>query len=334
MRAHATLRLLLALTIGGCTSAAAPSASTPMPPSAGPSVPATAAPSVTPVATSIPSPTAAPDPTPEPEPTPGESRPASASLWAQHPPAPLLVGAAVRVTVDELNLRARPDTSAKITGSVMKGWLLAVTSMPPVEADGYIWYQGRLARTSAVPPILPTPILELGDPPGGYFAASKGATPYVTPIAARCPSVIDVINVLGMLPAERLECFTDDTIEVEGSYGCANCISHIFGDYEPSWLADPNNTDLLWADPMHGLALRLRFPPAGPERPDEGHLIRFRGHFGDAAAGTCSIEMDYWWDDDIENHVVPDVVARMLCRQEFVVDSYEVIGPDPRWAAL
>ncbi len=88
--------------------------------------------------------------------------------------------------------------------------------------------------------------------------------------------------------------------------------------------------DLIWIEPMEGEALRIKFPPTGSDAPAIGSIIRVRGHFRDDAATRCAISTIYPWVDDPEAvHDVPAVVARLLCRQEFVVDSYEVIGTDP-----
>jgi hypothetical protein len=41
--------------------------------------------------------------------------------------------------------------------------------------------------------------------------------------------------------------------------------------------------------------------------------------------------MDYPWDGGVDSHDVPAAVARLLCRQEFVVERYDVLGSDPRF---
>lgn len=331
MRTSSGLRLLVLVTVlAGCGGPATPSPS----PASTTTVAVSPAPA-TPQTTE--GPTAAPteepvEPTDQPE--PDGTEPASASLWAQDPPTPLLMNTAVRVIVDELNVRARPDTSARREGLVLKNWILAVSPQPPVEADGYTWYQGRFVASTGEPPALPTSMLAEGAPVSGYFAAFKGSIPYVARIESRCPSTLDLHSITAMLPAERLACFDDRSIEIEGTYGCpGTCISHIFGEYEPDWLLNPNASTYIWEGPAEGFPLLLRFPPSisNPGEGLTGHVLRVTGHFRDAAAPTCSMAMDYWWDDGIDSHTVPDVVARLLCRQEFVVGSYEDLGPDPNW---
>jgi hypothetical protein len=80
--------------------------------------------------------------------------------------------------------------------------------------------------------------------------------------------------------------------------------------------------------------IRLRFRPSGPTKPAQGSIIRVRGHFRDDAAANCSLATSYPWerfDDDPAIHDVAVTVARHLCRQEFVVDSYDVLGTDPNF---
>jgi len=318
---------LLAL-ITACAGPAAPVAS-PTPPTASPmpTFQATAA-TVQPTATaSVSSPVPTTEPTLEPERTP---EPIDGG-WAQNPPTPLLMNAAVRVRISELNVRELPSTSARRVGTLTPENILVVRSLP-FEADGYIWYSGVVVSATGELPPLPHHLLGVGDAISGWFAATKGSIAYVARVEPRCPAVVDLRNVAAMLPAERLDCFGDRPIELEGTFGCAGCSVEISGKYEPSWLTYPA-PDLLWEQPMEDPEpIRLRFRPSGPDLPAQGSIIRVRGHFGDDAALQCSLATFYPWDrfaDDPPLHEVAAVVARRLCRQEFVVDSYEVTGTDP-----
>jgi hypothetical protein len=290
-----------------------------------PTFQATAA-TVQPTATaSVSSPVPTTEPTLEPERTP---EPIDGG-WAQNPPTPLLMNATVRVLVPELNVRERPTTSARRVRTLTPEHILWVMSLP-FEADGYIWYSGVVVSATGELPPLPQPLFA-GDATAVWFAATKGSTAYVARVEPRCPAVVNLRNVAAMLPAERLACFDDRPIELGGTFGCAGCSVEISGRYEPSWLAYPR-PDLLWEGPMEGSTLRLRFRPSGPDLPAQGSIIRVRGHFGDDAALQCSLATFYPWDrfaDDPPLHEVAAVVARRLCRQEFVVDSYEVTGTDP-----
>jgi hypothetical protein len=323
VKSPAAIRIMaLVVVAAGCDASASPSA-TPIPPAtSGPSVLAET-PGATDDATPTPAPTAVLLPTAEPT-----ERPA-AREWAQDPPRPFLLDAAALVVVDELNVRERPSTSAEPLGTVVRGNVLVFRG-PPFEADGYVWYRGWVAWNAIGDvPALPVPILDVGDALSGWFATSRGDVAYVTPIEGRCPDIRELRNVLGMLGTERLQCFGDRSIELEGTFGCAGCTTHIFGEYRPDWLTNPNRTDFLWRDPMEGPALRLRFPPDGQGAPADGTILRVRGHFDDGAAGRCSLALAYPWSDGFTFHAVPDSVARQLCRQEFVVDGYDVLGTDP-----
>src|SRR5215211_6004965 len=103
----------LAAVVAACTSSALPSTSVESP-SATPTMRACQAPSpgsVPPTATT--------------SPTVLKTATTWTSQWAQDPPAPLLLGVAVRVTVDRLNIRWQaPSTSSEIIGAVERGQLL------------------------------------------------------------------------------------------------------------------------------------------------------------------------------------------------------------------
>ena len=316
----------LVVLVAGCAAPATPVASP---------TPATESPIPTDRATATTAPTAAPvataEPTTEPPLDPVETEEPSRGVWAQDPPAPLLVNAAVRVLVPELNVREQPSTSAPRVGRVTLDQVIAVRGLPPVEADGYIWYFGIVVSATGELPSLPAPLFGNGDALAGWFAATKGGASYVARLGPRCPTVVDLVNVAAMLPAERLACLDDGSIEVKGTFGCLGCLSHLFGDYRPSWLSNPNLVDFLWDVPMEGSGLKLRFPPGGPDQPAQGSIVRVRGHLRDDAAANCRVAMDYPWDGGVDSHDVPAAVARLLCRQEFVVERYDVLGSDPRF---
>jgi hypothetical protein len=148
----------------------------------------------------------------------------------------------------------------------------------------------------------------------------------------RCPDTVDFENVSAMLPAERVACFGDQTIEVKGTFFCAGCVDKLPGRYKPAWLA-ASAVNMMWRvgeDSPFGLGLRFR--PSESERPAGGAIIRVRGHFRDDVATECSMATFYPWYsmyDDPAIHAVGPTIARQLCRQEFVVESYEEIGTDP-----
>jgi hypothetical protein len=314
--------IVLSVALVACGGLASPSAS--VVPSAEPTADASQ-PNGTPQLTGPPA-TAEPslDPTQVPEPSRAAS---SNATWATNPPTPILMAAMVRVTVAELNLREYPFTSSRRTGTVARDTIIYTEPVPPVDSDGHIWYRGSIVSTDGDVPALPAPIPDtIGDDLFGWFAAGTRETDFVSRVEPRCPGVVNLKHVAAMTAFERLACF-DDTIEVEGTFRCfTTCLAHAFGDFEPEWLAARATLDFVFADSTDKFGLVLRFPPT-VERPDLGAQIRVRGHLRDAAAERCTMSGNHWWppDDDV-NHPYPDVVARYLCRQEFVVERYEVIG--------
>ena len=150
------------------------------------------------------------------------------------------------------------------------------------------------------------------------------------PVAPRCPDMVDIQNVGAMTGGERLACFGDASIELEGTIGCHGCTIHIFGEYKPSWLSNPNAVDDLLLDvPMDGTSLMLRFPPtvAGESRVGRSS--------GCGATSMTPARLDVRWPWPIRGRMrsLPPGLrrgCRLLCRQEFVVERYDLLGTDPR----
>lgn len=256
------------------------------------------------------------------------------------PPAAFQVlppGSAIEVRVADLNLRRQPTTSARRVETLERGDLLVVSPSDsvsagygPIEADGFTWYpvikvdvvdgDGELDSL----PTNPVPIgAELAS---GWIAVDDGEDRYVRQVAPRCPTTFDLANVSGMLPAERLACF-GAPIVLEGTFGCGGCGGAIAGEFEPNWLASPMNFDFLSDDVSVQLGpLALHFRPSGPARPEPGSIIRVTVHVDDARSARCSIREF----DDADTLVAVDAATAVyICREQLVVDSYEVLGTDP-----
>jgi hypothetical protein len=310
----------LAIAVAACSTAPSASFVAPMPspvtsPSTTPDVaPTASAPAVEPTLTPLPT-----------------DVPAT-SAWSQNPPEPLLIGAAVRVLATELNIRDEPSTSAKRVETFRARQLIIVDGLPPVDANGYTWYHGAGPYGDGKGNLLPLPDpADAGvDATSGWFAATKGAVPYVEPAASRCPTVVDLRNLGAMTPGERLDCFGGRTIEFEGTYGCPYCIPEIYGDYAPNWLASPNVVNLLSVvgTNLGGRGLSVRFPPTMDGRPETAAILRVRGHFDDPRSSDCSITLVPWNYTPMVAHPVPGSIARLWCRQMFVLESYEITGTD------
>ena len=299
---------------GGPAVTSAPGASAPAPSGSPIAVPA-------PQDTAAASPSALPTSTVVPSPTP--TNPPSYNVF---PELGWVNKFVMRVAVSDLNVRRSPSTSGVSEGKAPKGGLFMVYDWP-VQANGYTWYYGFTLLTSqpGVIPDLPTPI-ETGydEVLGGWMATGTEDTPFLVPLAPRCPGVRNLLNVAAMLDFERVTCLASDSIELEGSYGCGGCGGEWPGSFEPVWLASPLEFTRLSTSGDDGLSLALHFPPDGPGLPAEGTNIRVRGHFSDARSTTCRMtELGRSGALDVK---IDDDAAEQWCRARFVVESYQVIG--------
>jgi len=254
------------------------------------------------------------------------------------PISALAPGTAVEVLAVELNLRENPTTSATRVAVLKRGEVLVISPLDnldygwgPVRAKGYDWYPVvRVTTSDGKLPRLPDhPVLPLDAVPlSGWVAAGEGSKPYIRALAPRCPAVADLESVSGMLPAERVACFGSSPIVLEGTYGCFGCGAFAAGTFKPAWLATPIELEFMSLDPSVTFGpLALRFAPNGPDRPPLGSIIRVTVHIGDPRADNCSIV-----DEDGTGAVtVPAETARDFCRERLVVDSYEILGNDPRF---
>lgn len=263
---------------------------------------------------------------------PGPS--ASAAVGALHVIPP---GSAVAVAVAELNVREQPTTSSKRLVTLKRGDVLIVSPAQmfvgwgPITADGYSWYpviQPGLGATAWTLAPLPTYPIDRGDTAvvTGWVATAKGAASYVTAVAPRCPSTVNLVNVSAMLPAEHIACF-DEPFVLEGTYGCGGCGGATTGLYEPPWLASPMQYGFLSVDPAKQIGpLAVSFEPDKLPELAGGSIVRMTVHVNDPLSETCVMaELD-----DAEKMVpIPHDSAVYYCRERIVVDSYEVLGTDP-----
>jgi hypothetical protein len=247
-------------------------------------------------------------------------------------------GAAVEVTVAELNLRRQPSTGSRRVQTLERGTVLIV--MPadsisfgwgPVNADGYTWYPVVLANVASpdlkLDPLPATPLVYGGEPTAGWVASHRGPEPYLTAVPPRCPTTVDLTNVQAMLPAERLACF-NEPITLAGTFGCGGCGGSGPAEFKPAWLASPLVFDFLSVDVTQQFGpVALYFHPDGPERPAPGSIIRATVHLDDPRSTRCSITLG----PPSEPEMIDERTAILLCRERFVVDSYEVLGIDPNF---
>ena len=247
-------------------------------------------------------------------------------------------GSAIQVRDAELNLRRNPTTSARRVEILEPGALLVVSPSDsviagygPISADGYSWYPvikiDVFDGDGQLDPLPTNPIPIGAELVSGWIAADDGEDRYVRQLDPRCPTTVDLANVSGMLPAERLACFGAAPIVLEGTFGCGGCGGAIAGVFEPAWLASPMNFDFLSVDVTEQFGpLALRFRPSGPARPTAGSIIRVTVHVDDARSTRCSIREAGEGDALVP---VDAATAMLFCREQLVVDSFEVLGTDP-----
>jgi hypothetical protein len=285
---------------------------------------------------------AIPTEAPTPEPTEAaaateEPNPCRPEPWdGPFPIYPLVPASAIRITVAELNVRDGPCIAARKLGSVPKGKVAILDFDPygPVRADGYAWYSVHFVPNSyprgTLPDLPESPFPDGTDHETGWIAAFNEEEAYVERMRPRCPTTVDLKNVVMMIPSEWLACF-DEPIVLEGSFGCGGCGGAGGPISEPTWLANAaeyGNLRVEWAESQYSYRpITLHFKPTGPEAPKDGSIIRVKVHLDDPASQDCT----FTWALDDPVFVVPGETAVAWCRQRFVVDSYTVLGTDPNY---
>ena len=254
------------------------------------------------------------------------------------PDSILPVGSIVEVVADGLRLRDAPSTDGAVVATVAAGEVLYLVTSPntlgPVEGDGYEWYIGMHAPGYTGWPNNPPGFDDpSGDPRAfGWFAAGSAAESFVSLTPARCTDDEVTIRTLYALTAwERLSCLGDRQLTIEGTFGCGGCGGLAPGTFEPEWLAHPINFNILgppWAEGHDASeSLVLRVPPAVAQldTADAGSVLRVVGHFNDPISTECVIAPGEAGSE------VPadDAAAEWFCREQFVVESWEIIGTDP-----
>lgn len=162
---------------------------------------------------------------------------------------------------------------------------------------------------------------ELQSPPEGdswqMAWVRVDATTALTPVDLPCPANAD--EMLGMLAWDRVRCFGQTPVGVEGTTGHCQGGVVLAG---PEWLAyacwavtDDTGTIAIHAEPGSGIVF-----------PDDTVRARLVGHFDDPASTTCV----YLGDPDPLGRTPSASEQVFLCREAFVVDAFEileVIGP-------
>lgn len=268
----------------------------------------------------------APSEAPSEEPAPSEN-PGPAPV-VEAPDGVLPPGAYVRVLVESLRVREGPTIGASEVlvlprgAVVLLGYSAFHPGFGPVEADGFTWYPVTVFEDNqpAVPGTFPNDESVLG-----WAAVDDGTDAFVELVAPRCAEGDPDLALLESLGEwERLACYGNRSLTIDGVLGCGGCGGLFPGIFEPEWLASPMNYDLLSVDPADHLGPFLTYwSPDGPERPDAGSIVRITGHFDDPAADGCRVA-----PGDPEPRDLDPVVGELYCRSHFVVESVEVLGTD------
>jgi len=246
------------------------------------------------------------EPTATPEPTPGFEVPAGVL-----PPNSRAV-----VTLDGLRVREQPGLNETVVDTLTADTVVEVGGWGPRVVDGIDWY-----------------LVFYGDfrSRSGYAAVGSGGARYLELLPPRCEGAEPDLAALGRLTNwERLACFGDHPLTLTGTYGCI-CGLYYPEDrnFEPSWLA---GSSLAW---FEWVTLRLS-PEAGLHFPPLGSILRVTGHFSDPASTTCVLNPANWGGDVAPTAAeggAPDPrFAELYCREQFVVDAYEIIGADPAFS--
>jgi len=286
-----------------------------------------------------------PRPTPTSSPTSGPSATPLPTLAFEAPANVLPPLSVTTVAVDAIRIHEQPRLSARVVATAGKGEMVYVNSYGgPVAADGVDWYPVGFAagyRDWPEPPAasaLATP----GEFPYfiGWAAGGSGAQRYLELAPPRCSeSDPDLAILIGMSGWERLACFGDHPLSVEGTYGCGGCDGTMGGDFQPWWLAYPAQLSFLWVEWRISLppGLTLHFMPepgadypAAGSIPAGGSILRVTGHFNDPASATCTMTR---FDLD-QGLPVLEASAQLYCREQFVVDAFEIIGTDSNYRTL
>ena len=294
------LRRLLAgslvVLVAACQGPAASVATT-----ASPAVTLTAEASPSQAASETPVASAAPGASTTPEPVETPFTPACSAEVPYTGPSgiePLLPGAAVRVTVAELNLREGPCTRAGKIATLKKGALLIVADgetqccLGPFKANGYPWYVVMWLKGLGNDAALPALPADLRDGSAsaivvGYIAAHDGSRSFVKTLPARCPTTVDFENLHAMLPAERLACF-GAPVTIEGTFGCNGCGGTGGWQGKPQWLMGPEN---VWNFSSVGYETRPARSPSSPSAaarpPRRSRAAGRRRSQGDSRPSGC-----------------------------------------------
>jgi hypothetical protein len=267
-----------------------------------------------------------PTPTASPMQATSQATPLATAEPTSEPTRQLQPDTIALVTVDELNLREEPSSSAKSLGHLSAGAQVFVLEGPK-GADGYGWYRVVTVDSpdaSECPATCPKPV-------GWVAGMTETQDPWLVPTELTCPPdpKLDVFALLAAF--ERLACYGDQRLTLKGVVWqpCCGYVGAVI--YEPSWLSWPSSSAYLsWSEPLRHGGLMLRFDPrAELTVPEYADIVRVTGHLDDPAAHGCTVKVDESALRDDPTLAVDSgelAYAPIGCRTEFVVDSIEILG--------
>ncbi len=298
-----------------------PSASTTPTPSASTTASATPRPTAS---TAAPSPTASNSADPQ---TPVPTADQATALGV--PPGLLPAGSVVVTTGDGIRIREEPSTSAQIVATMAAGdavYVEATINAGPVSADGYDWYRVAYAGgediwpwQDVIPPEATTYVT-------GWMAAGSATERFVKLADVVCPSEPIRLSVLAfeLTYWGRLVCLRDTPITIEGTFGCDGCGGATPGA-SPTWLADLTQHAPIAGRYRYYPFVRVAVPP-DLTAPADRDIVRATLHVDDPAAAGCSYTPDP--GSSPPPLLVDAAAVEILCREQLVLESFEVIGTD------
>lgn len=159
--------------------------------------------------------------------------------------------------------------------------------------------------------------------PYGWFPATDGPRPLLAVVEPRCPSgAADVLDLLDMIPAERMLCFGTSEITLDPSLlvrvdlpGGSEGI-----EATPAWLASDTPWRLFGRSGPDGVdpGLAVAIDPSLGDNVPTGAWLSVRGHFNDAASSTCHRTLPEGWGT-----VETPEIQVLKCRELFVITGYE-----------
>ena len=148
-----------------------------------------------------------------------------------------------------------------------------------------------------------------------------------------CPAASDLAAVVGLSPWERLSCFGGRELVLEGSEIAG--YSELTAAGDPGWLYGKGALAVTPGPGWSSLAFHV--PPGfgALDRPSfdteqAPYGLRVTGHFNDPASSACrGPQISIGEEGSKRGADVDPVGAELLCREQFVLTGFEVLGPTP-----